>query len=164
MKDSKEDLGIPDIIYDETESDPLLDVSNLLFDHETDMDDVLYGTLYDLPQATILRSTLPAASILEKVATAYERVTATAYEPFAIPNCTNHGSAAATFEVILPTGLMGKVLCRLELIQMLLKLNPSIDVGNAFELGVGYDCIPTDSAYIANTTSGIPGMIRFLGR
>ena len=153
---------MPEIMYDETESDPLLDVSNILFDHEFDMDDVLYGTFYDLP--SILHSTLPVASIPEKVATAYEPIT------IAIPNCTNvspeihHGSAAATFEVILPTGLMGKVLCRLELIQMLLKLNPSIDVGNAFELGVGYDCIPTDSAYIANTTSGIPGMIRFLGR
>jgi hypothetical protein len=34
---------------DETETDPLLDVSNVFFDQELDMDNGLYGTLYFLP-------------------------------------------------------------------------------------------------------------------
>ena len=37
------------MIDDETESDLLLDVSNVLFDQESDMDNVLYGTPYFLP-------------------------------------------------------------------------------------------------------------------
>jgi len=155
------DFGIPEIM-DEIASDSVLDFSNILTDMP-DMPDMLYSTS---SFSTILRCTLPDASIPEKVETAYEPITATAYEPLtiAIPNCTSvspkihDGSEAATFEVVLPTGLMGKVLCHIELVKKLLKLNPSTDVANAFELGVGYDCIPTE----ANPASGIiPGMIQF---
>jgi hypothetical protein len=164
LAEDSTNLEIPEIM-DETENEPVLDVSSILFNLETDMHDILPS--YFSPSAIPSSCEFTAASSAEKVATAYEPITATAYEPItiAIPNCTSispeihDGSEAATFEVVLPTGLMGKVLCRIELVKKLLKLNPSTDVGNAFELGVGYDCIPTE----ANLESGIiPGMILFL--
>jgi hypothetical protein len=37
------------MLDDETESDPLLDVSHIVFDQEAYMDNALYGTPYFLP-------------------------------------------------------------------------------------------------------------------
>jgi hypothetical protein len=46
QKDSKEDLGNPEIVDDEAENDDsLLDVSNIIFDQDN-MHDVMYGTPY----------------------------------------------------------------------------------------------------------------------
>lgn len=62
-----------------------------------------------------------------------------------------------TFEVVLPTRLMEKLVHHLELVKAFLGICvfPTLDLETDIELGIGYDSIPAESD---DSTNGVPGI------